>query len=363
MPSGRIDERDIMFSRRRLIKDTERYEEYYSRHPENLDADNRFRSKPGLLNPDSQLFDKFQFSAAEASFSAVETLNSKVDGIPAEKMVPVNANNISDFLKGWINKLGAVSVGITEMKEWHWYSHIGRGDDYGKEVDAEHKFGIAFTVEMDREQMSHSPHGPTVMESASQYLNAGAIAVQVAEFIRSLGYNARAHIDGNYRVVCPLVARDAGLGELGRMGLLMTPELGPRVRIAVVTTDMPLVSGEAKDHSDVIEFCRICKKCADVCPSRSISFNDREIINGVNRWQINSETCFTLWCTAGTDCGRCMYVCPFSHPDTLLHNFVRRGIRRNKNFRKTALLADDFFYGRKPAVVPVPDWKKTIKES
>ncbi|MFQ6103859.1 MAG: hypothetical protein ACE5OP_06150 [Candidatus Glassbacteria bacterium] len=52
--------------------------------------------------------------------------------------------------------------------------------------------------------------------------------------IRNLGYPARTHIDGNYRVVCPLVARDAGIGEIGRMGLLMTPRLGPRVRIAVV---------------------------------------------------------------------------------------------------------------------------------
>lgn len=65
--------------------------------------------------------------------------------------------------------------------------------------------------------------------------------MQLAEFMRSIGYPARAHIDGSYRVVCPLVARDAGLGEIGRMGLLMTPELGPRVRIAVVTTDLPLV--------------------------------------------------------------------------------------------------------------------------
>ena len=47
---------------------------------------------------------------------------------------------------------------------------------------------------------------------------------------------ARAHIDGNYQVIAPLVARDAGLGTIGRMGLLMTPELGPRVRLAVVTT-------------------------------------------------------------------------------------------------------------------------------
>ena len=49
------------------------------------------------------------------------------------------------------------------------------------------------------------------MESAQQYLNAGAIAAQIAAAIQSLGYEACAHIDGNYQVVYPLVARDAGL--------------------------------------------------------------------------------------------------------------------------------------------------------
>lgn len=360
MPSDRIDERDIMFSRRRLIKDVDRFNDYYSRRPEKLGPDNLFREKPGLLNSKSQLFDRFQFGAAESSFKTVESLYRMVSGTPSKEKVQVSAENITGFLKSWIKKFNVVSVGVAEMQDYHWYSHIGRGGDYGEEVKIEHKFGIAFAVEMDREQMSHAPYGPTVMESASRYLSTGTIAVQVAEFIRGLGYGARAHIDENYRVVCPLVARDAGLGELGRMGLLMTPELGPRVRIAVVTTNIPLITDKTKDFPEVIDFCRICKKCADVCPSNSISYSDKEEIDGINRWQINSESCFTYWCTVGTDCGRCVYVCPYSHPGTTLHNIVRKGISRNKYFRKFALEADNFFYGKNPPVVPVPDCKRFI---
>lgn len=59
----------------------------------------------------------------------------------------------------------------------------------------------------------------------------------MSAFLNKPGFNSRAHIDGDYELICPLVARDAGLGEIGRMGLLMTPRLGPRVRIAVVTTE------------------------------------------------------------------------------------------------------------------------------
>ncbi|HRW63323.1 MAG TPA: 4Fe-4S dicluster domain-containing protein, partial [Bacteroidales bacterium] len=169
-------------------------------------------------------------------------------------------------------------------------------------------------------------------------------------------YSAKAHIDGNYELICPLVARDAGLGEIGRMGLLMTPKLGPRVRIAVVTTELPLIMDNQKDNSHIIDFCEICKKCADICPSASIPDGTRENIDGALRWKINHEKCFTYWCTVGTDCGKCMTVCPFSHPDNFLHNIIRWGIYNSYIFRRFALFMDDLFYGRKPKTKPISSW-------
>jgi ferredoxin len=175
------------------------------------------------------------------------------------------------------------------------------------------------------------------------------MAIQLADLIRRLGYQARAHVDGLYRVICPLVARDAGLGEFGRMGLLMTPRLGPRVRIAVVTTDLPLATDPPAPDLTAIDFCLQCRKCADSCPSRAISFGaPEEDENGVLRWRIDAEACFTLWGRLGTDCARCMAVCPFSHPDNVMHALVRWGIRNNGLFRKGALWMDDLVYGRRP---------------
>jgi len=200
-----------------------------------------------------------------------------------------------------------------------------------------------------------------VMESARQYMKAAVIATDLAMFLRKMGYAARAHIDGNYRVVCPLVARDAGLGEIGRMGLLMTPELGPRVRIGVVTTELSLPGTKARDFSHMTDFCRTCKKCADVCPSKAIPFDDRKEINGVNRWQINQEACFSLWCVSGTDCGKCMSDCPYSHPNNFFHKVIRTLIRNSKVFRYFALKMDDFIYGRKPKASKVPDWLRSEK--
>lgn len=355
-PKQKHDERDVMFSRNELKPGTKLFDQYYTQNPDKKLLDDKFREKPGLLAQNSILYHPYTFAAAEATFDTIEFLKPAVNGIIAGKKQKVDPQKINRVVKRWAKKLGAHSVGITKLKNYHLYSHKGRGDLYDKEIQNKHSYAIALTVEMDYEMIQTAPKGPVVMESSQQYLNSGIMAVQLASFIRKLGYTARAHIDGNYEVICPLVARDAGLGEIGRMGLLMTPKLGPRVRIAVVTTDLPLKLTKLKNFSSVIDFCNICKKCAIACPSNAISSDGRKDIDGVLRWKINSESCFTYWATIGTDCGRCIAVCPYAHPNNLMHNAIRWGIKNSYLFRRFALWMDDLFYGRKPKSKPVPFW-------
>jgi reductive dehalogenase len=356
IPAQKHDERDVMFSRNELKPETGNFNLYYSNNPEKKDLDDKFREKPGLLSSESTMYHPFSFASAHANLEVIEALKPIVDGTVNEQKINVEASGVSNYIKTWSKKLGAHSVGITELKDYHLYSHKGRGELYAKEIENKHKYAIAITIEMDHEMMQTAPKGPVVMESTQQYLNAGTIALQVAYFIRNLGYSARAHIDGNYELICPLVARDAGLGEIGRMGLLMTPKLGPRVRIAVVTSDIPLEVSKSRNFSSSIDFCGICKKCADICPSRSISFDEIENVDGVLRWKINAESCFTYWCSSGTDCGRCMAVCPYSHPNNFMHNFIRWGINNSYIFRRFALYMDDLFYARKPKSGKLPSW-------
>jgi reductive dehalogenase len=266
------------------------------------------------------------------------------------------------YLKGLARYYGALDVGVTALQPYHVYSHVGRGTGvYGEGIAVEHTYAIAFTVEMDFEMVGTGPRSPISMESARQYVEAARVAVQLANTIRRLGYSARAHIDGNYRVIAPLVARDAGLGEIGRITLLMTPNLGPRLRLGVVTTDLELIPDPHKPDPAVIDFCNICKKCAGNCPSGSIPFGDREEIDGALRWKLDEESCFRYWNAVGTDCGRCMAVCPFSHPDNLAHNLIRWGISRSGAFRRFALWMDDLFYGEKPVEREAPEWVRVAE--
>ena len=348
-PESRFDEREVIFARARLIPGTEHYQEYYQDHPHHKSPDDKARNKPGLLSPEASLTDPLQSAAADASFFLTEALREAVDGPVSEKKTPGSPEEFTRTVKYLGGHYGALNVGIATLKPGHIYSHIGRGSgEYGGEIVLPHPYGIAFTVEMDFNLTASAPHPPITMESGRQYVEAARVAVQLAAFIRQLGYSARAHIDGNYRVIAPLVARDAGLGEIGRMGLLMTPRLGPRVRIGVVSTDLPLITDGYIPDTSTLDFCRICKKCALNCPSQSISSQDRRVDNGVLRWKINPETCYHYWTVVGTDCGKCLAVCPYSHPDNWIHNLVRLGIRKSGAFRRAALFLDDFFYGKKP---------------
>jgi len=359
-PASRYDERDIPFARFRLQPGSARYHDYYRSRPAQEAADNKTRRLPGLLSLRSREARPLPFAAAMASFQFIRELRDSVEGGNAEAQpeLAAEAARLSPAeMSGWLKRLarfyGARSAGVTLLKPCHLYSHIGRGPGrYGEKISLPHTHALAFTVEMRNIPLQQGPGAAAVMESAREYAEAAGIAVQLAAFLRLLGASARAHIDENYRVICPLVARDAGLGEIGRFGLLITPELGPRVRLAVVTTDLPLAPDAYVPDRSVIDFCTFCTKCADICPAGAVPTGGRECSAGVLRWKIDADACYRYWSTVGTDCGRCMAVCPYSHIPLASPAWVRTLLHRSGFARRAFLFLDNLLYGRRPAPHP-----------
>ena len=73
--------------------------------------------------------------------------------------------------------------------------------------------------------------------------------------------------------------------------MLIHEEYGSRLHLAVVTTDLPLTVDEPVDMG-VEDVCKVCMKCAQTCPTYSIPFGDKVVINGVEKWAINVDTCY-----------------------------------------------------------------------
>jgi len=346
--TGRADERDIMFAREEYQPGTDKYETYYAMRPENREIDDKIRSLPELLAPGGRYYDPIRSPYADSIFKVIRELIDKVDGRIAPSRTRVDTATITDQIKKMILHLGADEVGIAPLNSMFVYSHVGRGPEpWGAPITNNHKFAIAFTTEMDYRQVEAAPRVPITEESAAKYLKGAAISISLAQFIRDLGYPARAHISGsNYQIMLPPVAHDAGLGELGRHGYLISPRFGSRIRLGAVTTDLPLLPDKPIKFG-VQEFCEKCRRCAISCPSGSIPKGGKSVVRGVNKWPLEVATCFKYWRLIGTDCGLCMKVCPFSHPPSFLHNFVRSGIKRSAFARRLSIWGEDVVYGKK----------------
>lgn len=358
-----IDERDAIFHRfYRLKPGMKEFDDFYRMHPELQAIDAKIRTMPHIDEPGTATYNPYTTPFSASIFAAMEPVfrDERIDnGDPFGEPVKSRPEDNTRRVKGFGRYCGADLVGIGPLNPANVYSHVGRSSGkWGAPVVCDHPHAIVLAVEMDYDMVRHAPHHIATTESSFKYYKVGNAAMAVASYIRNMGYSARAHIDGNYRVLCTPTAVDAGLGELGRLGLLITPQFGPRVRLAVVTTDMPFVL----DHPiqfGVQDFCEFCRKCAANCPSGAIERHGKKEVNGVVKWQSSQEACFSYWRRAGSDCSICLKVCPYSHPGNVLHNLMRVAVGRNPFSRRVALLLDDFFYGRRPTVTyQLPRWHR-----
>jgi reductive dehalogenase len=252
--------------------------------------------------------------------------------------------------------LGAGTVGICALDERWVYSHrYNRKTDQAEVLDlpASLRYAILLVVPMDYVLSKTIPSaigGTTTGLGYATCLNA---ANALAQFITNLGYEALASM--NDTALNIPMAIQAGLGEYGRNGLLITPEYGPNVRIAKVFTDMELVPDQPIEFG-VQAFCNTCRKCADACPVRAISQDAPKVeapnfssLTGVKKWTVNAEKCFRFWVGMNTDCAICIRVCPYNKDYSKWWH--RWGIRlANSPLRRLMRWLDDRLgYGKRQA--------------
>ena len=233
---------------------------------------------------------------------------------------------------------GADVVGICRLDNTWVYSNSyqpGRptpdgntgGQSLGQEIPEEYQYAVVMGFEEDYEMMKYSH---TLIANATCSLGYSRMAItnaHLSDFIRNLGYEAIDCSTNDVALSIPL-AMLAGLGDLGRSGLLISPRYGPRLRLSKVFTNLPLATDSPIDFG-VTEFCDACMKCAEMCPSRSISFNERttEPISpsnsaGALKWPANGVTCRTYWGRVHRGCSICIASCPYNKADTWFHRMT-----------------------------------------
>jgi ferredoxin len=351
----------MLFARQDLLRyfgtESPQYQSYFKYHPsKERYHQNLSRKTPlgGKNSTDAPMF--------RAQFHWIDQLGAEnaVDGEPAVETKSFTEESAARKIKATARMYGADLVGIGPMQQQWTYSHVGATagnhpayQPWGTPIDLNHHtHAIAMGFKMDQRLLASAPYFPTMLATAQAYALSAWTAVRLAEYIRQLGYNARAHHFSNYQVLAVPVAVDCGLGELSRAGYLLTREFGLAVRLSIVTTDLPMTFDEPRDIG-VQSFCENCQRCVEACPSKAIPSGAKVSHNGVLKWKLDEEKCYAYWHVNGTDCGICMDVCPWTKPQTPFHRLMAFFASRKGPHQRWMARADRIIYGpHEPAENP-----------
>lgn len=181
-----------------------------------------------------------------------------------------------------------------------------------QDFDMPHKNVVAIVV---REDYANVLKGSRAIEAETYrvYVRVAEIATELAATIRDMGFPAWAHHNGETQMQAIPALYHCGIGELGRHGSLINPELGASFRPSFVTTDMPLVH-DAPLEFGVPDYCTTCNLCRNNCPGDAIA-TDHILTEGLKRWRIDMEKCYPFSRLHEAYCHICVDVCPYIHKE------------------------------------------------
>ena len=313
----------------------------------------------GLESAADSLLTLMNFSKNQADARAT-AWHTKLEPAPTGRP-ETSPKEASQVVRKAAQLFGADQVGFAELDRRWVYSHyfdeetkkdypIKFSDEAGYEqydqpirledktrvIPKEMKYVVVVLHEWGKD-LDGTEHAPTLLTeglSTLAYARMAPTLWMLAEFIRGLGYNAIPA--ANDTALSIPLAVDAGLGQLGRHGLLINPKVGSRCRISKIFTDLPLEPAGAVD-SGITEFCNACLKCVPKCGTKAITTGDRSFdpldesnATGVLTWKVDAKKCMTFQNRVGSTCSTCVRRCAWTKPPNKMYAIPRFFIR---NFR------------------------------
>jgi epoxyqueuosine reductase len=280
------------------------------------------RTSPGIISPTSNSPTRFeiplemmnlfqrrsdiemrQIFPVRRLLSIFKNINLSVDSIKENPTHPKQevSKDFQDRLKAYAHSLGVGQLGYVKLPHDLIFQEFGVFFDNA----------IVLAMEMNKENINKAPSQATFNMVFGTYDDLGIAANNLAEFLRDQGYAAQADHPLGGLVLFPPLAHKAGIGWVGKHGLLITPEFGPRVRLAAVYTNIEnLPCTESNSHEWVGDYCEKCGVCVKLCPSKAIF--DESVTHETGRiTHISQQDCFEYFAQY-YGCSVCVKVCPFS---------------------------------------------------
>lgn len=134
---------------------------------------------------------------------------------------------------------------------------------------------------------------------------------KICSLIEQMGYKAKYFTDNN-----PLperyIARESGIGIIGKNYMLITKEYGSYVFLGEIITDMPVEDyDKPRDTRNIM--CDNCNRCTIACPGSSIKTKDHNTcLSYITQKKDIEDAWFTKFNGRIFGCDTCQEVCPYN---------------------------------------------------
>ena len=235
-----------------------------------------------------------------ATLNAPLLATSIVSG-DVEPTAKPTGEDVSELIKERARELRFSTIGIARYDARYAYKHKRNW------IKFEFEHAVCLGYEQDYEGTQTIPSISGEILHYSTYRNESTAGIKLAEYIRSLGYHAQIHnANDNTSAYIPMFV-NAGLGQLGACGYLLSPHVGNRQRLMIITTNARVTYDEPVDYG-MHAFCQICQVCVNRCPGRAL-MRDKIWWRGVEKNKLYFKRCRPIMARY-MGCGICMKVCP-----------------------------------------------------
>ena len=251
---------------------------------------------------------------------------------------PVPGRDVTQEIKAKARELGFGEVGITRFDRRYVYKQTR---DWVRFPHA-----ICLAYEQDYGPTQTAPSMEAEGQHFGVYRKMASAALVLDNYIRSLGYHAQDHGGmHNTAAYIPMFV-EAGLGQLGANGQLLSPHFGSRARLMLITTDAEVKYDQPIDYG-INAFCTICQVCVNRCPGRAL-MREKVWWRGVQKHKLTYKRCRPVL-GRYSGCAVCIKTCPIQRygMKSVMDHYVATGqvLGKGTHLLEGYTLGDKGYFG------------------
>ena len=201
-----------------------------------------------------------------------------------------------EFLKDfeiYLKQLGVVEIAYVDgIKEYFMHG-----------LDFDFNSAVVFSYEI-----SQCIHDVGAGAKAQEYNNDlyrdfGNMTYKISDYLRLRGFETSVAHPREETIDFSHLAQKAGMGAIGKSGLLISPEIGPNQKIAAILVNIKnLPKAESDSYDWIPDYCNYCNSCVRACPHDALILDKK-----TKTVSFTEELC--IGCSEG--CTECIKACPF----------------------------------------------------